>query len=76
MQEELNEEILLRERVIRIVPNAAPAIRLIGAMLAEQHETWCTGKKYFDMEELFEWKRSQSQAAKAKVRRITWQRQN
>jgi len=62
--------------VIRIFPNAASAIRLIGAMLAEQHETWSTGKKYFDMEEFFEWKKSQPQAAEAKVRSIKWQSQN
>ena len=70
MQERLNEEIRRRERVIRIFPNAASAVRLIGAMLAEQHETWSTGKKYFDMEEFFEWKKSQPQAAEAKVRSI------
>lgn len=70
MQERLNEEIRRRERVIRIFPNEASAIRLIGAMLAEQHEVWISGKKYFDMEEFFEWKKSQPQAAEAKVRSI------
>ena len=70
MQERLNEEIRRRERVIRIFPNEASAVRLIGAMRAEQHETWSTGKKYFDMEQFFEWKKSQPQAAEAKVRSI------
>ena len=70
MQERLNEEIRRRERVIRIFPNEASAVRLIGAMLAEQHEVWISGKKYFDMEEFFEWKKSQPQAAEAKVRSI------
>jgi len=70
MQERLNEEIRRRERVIRIFPNEASAKRLIGAMLAETHEIWSTGKKYFDMQEYREWKKSQPQAAGAKVRSI------
>jgi len=70
MQERLNEEIRRRERVIRIFPNEASAKRLIGAMLAERHEIWSTGKKYFDMQEYIEWKKSQPQAAGAKVRSI------
>jgi putative transposase len=40
MQERLNEEIRRRERVIRIFPNDDSALRLIGALLAEQNETW------------------------------------
>ena len=59
--ERLNEEIRRRERVIRIFPNEASALRLIGALLAEQHEVWSTGKRYFDMAEYFEWKTAQSQ---------------
>jgi putative transposase len=59
--ERLNEEIRRRERVIRIFPNEASALRLIGALLAEQHEVWSTGKRYFDMTEYFEWKTPQTQ---------------
>jgi len=40
--------------VIRIFPNEASAQRLIGALLAEKHETCSTGKKYFDMTEYLE----------------------
>lgn len=40
MQERLNEEIRRRERVIRIFPNDESALRLIGALLAEQNEVW------------------------------------
>ena len=54
MQERLIQEIRRRERVIRIFPNEASALRLIGALLAEKHETWSTGKKYFDMNEYLE----------------------
>ena len=59
--ERLNEEIRRRERVIRIFPNEASALRLIGALLAEQHEVWSTGKRYFDMAEYYEWKATHSQ---------------
>ena len=48
--ERLNEEIRRRERVIRIFPNEASVIRLMGALLMEQDEKWQTGRKYFDME--------------------------
>jgi putative transposase len=59
--ERLNEEIRRRERVIRIFPNEASALRLIGALLAEHHEVWSTGKRYFDMTEYIEWKATQTQ---------------
>ena len=48
--ERLNEEIRRRERVIRIFPNEASVIRLMGTLLMEQDEKWQTGRKYFDME--------------------------
>ena len=48
--ERLNEEIRRRERVIRIFPNAASVIRLMGALLIEQDEKWQTGRKYLDMQ--------------------------
>jgi len=61
MMERLNEELRRRERVIRIFPNEASAVRLLGALLAEQHEVWSTGKRYFDMTEYVEWKAAQVQ---------------
>ncbi|MFN3717185.1 MAG: transposase, partial [Thiobacillus sp.] len=54
MQERLNEEIRRRERVIRIFPNDESALRLIGALLAEQNETWLE-RKYLDMQEYHDW---------------------
>jgi len=54
MQERLNEEIRRRERVIRIFPNDESALRLIGALLAEQNEVW-QERKYLDMDEFMEW---------------------
>ena len=59
--ERLKEEIRRRERVIRIFPNEASALRLMGALWAEQHEVWSTGKRYVDMAEYCEWKTAQSQ---------------
>jgi putative transposase len=61
MIERLNEEVRRREGVIRIFPNEASAVRLIGALLAEKHESWMTGKRYFDMTEYLEWKETQVQ---------------
>ena len=40
MQERLIQEIRRRERVVRIFPNEASALRLMGALLAEIHEEW------------------------------------
>lgn len=54
IQERLNEEIRRRERVIRIFPNDESALRLIGALLAEQNEVWLE-RKYLDMQEYHEW---------------------
>lgn len=52
--ERLNQEIRRRERVIRIFPNKKSVIRLIGALLKEQHEKWISGRKYLDMDEYYE----------------------
>lgn len=56
MAERLKEEVRRRERVIRIFPNEDSALRLIGTLLAEQHETWSTGRRYLDMTDFLEWK--------------------
>jgi transposase-like protein len=69
--ERLNEEIRRRERVIRIFPNEASALRLIGALLAEQHEVWSTGKRYFDMTEYFEWKTTHTQEVTQEIYKVS-----
>jgi len=61
MQERLNEEVRRRERVIRIFPNDESALRLIGALLAEQNEVW-QERKYLDMDEFNEWVAAQKEA--------------
>jgi transposase-like protein len=59
MQERLIQEIRRRERVIRIFPNEASALRLMGALLAEIHEEW-QGRRYLDMADFHEWVIEQS----------------
>lgn len=54
MQERLIQEVRRRERVIRIFPNEDSALRLIGALLAEIHESW-QARRYFDMTDFDEW---------------------
>lgn len=61
--ERLNEEIRRRERVVRIFPNGASVLRLLGALLMEQDEIWSTGRKYFDMTPYWEWRHPQATAA-------------
>lgn len=60
--ERLNQEIRRRERVIRIFPNEASVIRLIGALLMEQDEDWSTGHKYLNMCEYWASKATQKPA--------------
>jgi len=68
--ERLNEEIRRRERVIRIFPNRASAVRMVGALLIEQHEEWSEGRKYFDMTQYWDWKQEQEKPG-SKLSRIT-----
>ena len=52
--ERLNEEIRRRTRVIRIFPNEASCLRLICALAIEKSEEWITGRRYLNMDELYE----------------------
>ena len=58
--ERLNEEIRRRERVIRIFPNRASVIRLLGALLMEIDERWTTGHRYLDIAEYEAWRQEQA----------------
>ena len=57
LAERVNEEIRRRQRVIRIFPNEESATRIIGALLADWHDEWISGKKYLDMANYWEWKK-------------------
>lgn len=63
MLERLIEELRRRERVIRIFPNEQSAWRLLGAFLAEVHETWATGWRYLKMDEYNTWKKGRKEVA-------------
>lgn len=56
--ERLNQEIKRRSRVVRILPNERSCLRLVTALAVEQSEEWITGRRYLDMEELREHRRS------------------
>ncbi len=57
--ERFNQELKRRTRVVRIFPNRESCLRLVSAMAVEQSEEWLTGRRYLDMEELREHRRSE-----------------
>ncbi len=60
MLERFIQEIRRREKVIQIFPNTSSAERLVGALCAETHEEWSTGRRYLTMDEYFEWRTDRS----------------
>jgi putative transposase len=51
MLERFNDELKRRSRVIRIFPNEASCLRLLGTICIEQSEEWETGRVYLTMKE-------------------------